>query len=384
MTINTNLIMTDKLMNNLYNYIISTHKSNKKVDLSPYFHRGMTNYISPNNTKYNIQLKKNCLPYEKIFDDMFNFLIKNNNNAFQIKTFLVHKVLIRGAIQLLFDFDDFCKKIKLKYIQVGGNLLGFIRNNGPLPWDDDVDVGIIVPNKWSQSYSKKVQFFKNNKKEKILKSKYYNKKEVEENGELKLLLNKDSDNTIMGYHIGNLNLEDGNGWWTLNYSKKQYIKMVQDCVPFINFDGTFISSKKDVLKYKNKLWTNFKTYDMPHLDIFPMTLTNQKYLNYRDSGWQKKKPMLYDGKFILKPFLNKKLPLLKNWRRYINWEFCKEAIYSAKIYAHSSFALKNIVDYRDPMVNKVIQNIFEMYDLFNLKGRTNNKKKKIYKTKKNR
>ena len=39
-------------------------------------------------------------------------------------------------LNLLKDFDQFCKKYNLKYMLDAGTLLGAIRHNGFIPWDD--------------------------------------------------------------------------------------------------------------------------------------------------------------------------------------------------------------------------------------------------------
>ena len=44
------------------------------------------------------------------------------------------------GIDLLFHFDEVCKKHKLRYWLAYGTLLGAIRHNGFVPWDDDIDV----------------------------------------------------------------------------------------------------------------------------------------------------------------------------------------------------------------------------------------------------
>lgn len=44
------------------------------------------------------------------------------------------------AIDLLLKFDFVCKKHNLRYCLAYGTLLGAIRHNGFIPWDDDVDV----------------------------------------------------------------------------------------------------------------------------------------------------------------------------------------------------------------------------------------------------
>lgn len=41
---------------------------------------------------------------------------------------------------LMCDFDDICTANDIPYVVIGGTLLGGVRNEGFLPWDDDVDV----------------------------------------------------------------------------------------------------------------------------------------------------------------------------------------------------------------------------------------------------
>lgn len=46
-------------------------------------------------------------------------------------------------LDLLHEFDGFCKKHDLKYFFVGGSLLGAVRHKGFIPWDDDLDVAMF-------------------------------------------------------------------------------------------------------------------------------------------------------------------------------------------------------------------------------------------------
>ena len=41
------------------------------------------------------------------------------------------------------DINNVCKKYNLKLFLVGGSLLGAVRHSGFIPWDDDVDFGLI-------------------------------------------------------------------------------------------------------------------------------------------------------------------------------------------------------------------------------------------------
>lgn len=48
--------------------------------------------------------------------------------------------------EILYMVDDFCKAHDIPYFLVGGSLLGAVRHQGIIPWDDDVDIAMTRDN----------------------------------------------------------------------------------------------------------------------------------------------------------------------------------------------------------------------------------------------
>ncbi|HNY25703.1 MAG TPA: LicD family protein [Alphaproteobacteria bacterium] len=53
------------------------------------------------------------------------------------------KLIQQTNLKLLVAFDKLCKENKIQYFMIGGSIIGKIRHNGFIPWDDDIDVGIL-------------------------------------------------------------------------------------------------------------------------------------------------------------------------------------------------------------------------------------------------
>ena len=46
-------------------------------------------------------------------------------------------------LNLMIEINDICKKNNIKYTLMGGSLIGAIRHDGLIPWDDDMDIGML-------------------------------------------------------------------------------------------------------------------------------------------------------------------------------------------------------------------------------------------------
>ena len=74
----------------------------------------------------------------------------------------VLKKLQDTEIEILDYLDKICKKNNLNYFIMYGTLLGAVRHKGFIPWDDDIDVGML-----REDYDKLIKILENEKHDKF-------------------------------------------------------------------------------------------------------------------------------------------------------------------------------------------------------------------------
>lgn len=102
-------------------------------------------------------------------------------------------------LEILRDFDGFCRANDIKYFLSNGTLLGAVKYKGYIPWDDDIDVFML-----REEYDKLVNTFKEKNKNKNLTL-----NAVENNSSYLFPFAKLSDNSTLLVENGYLGVDIG-------------------------------------------------------------------------------------------------------------------------------------------------------------------------------
>lgn len=79
-----------------------------------------------------------------MIDNQSNFLKEENRNGYFVSTNM--KKIWLKQLKMLNVITTICDKYNIKYFAVCGTLIGAIRENGFIPWDDDIDIGMTREN----------------------------------------------------------------------------------------------------------------------------------------------------------------------------------------------------------------------------------------------
>lgn len=121
------------------------------------FHKKLNKILNKyQNTEYvaNIHSEKSmCIALDDVFPTTriafsgieINIPKNCNNWTVKIDDELMKrtKTIQKLDLVLLKEFDRVCRKIGVSYFICGGTLLGYKRHGGFIPWDDDIDVGML-------------------------------------------------------------------------------------------------------------------------------------------------------------------------------------------------------------------------------------------------
>ena len=125
------------------------------------------------------------LPFKESHEFIKNNLLEQTTNLKQMTLKEMQGVLLN----LLKTLRDFCDSNHLRYFLAGGTLIGAIRHNGFIPWDDDADVYLPY-----EDYQRLLKTFPKKNRYEILN--------WESNDDFPLDFSKLVDNETMMYHPG--------------------------------------------------------------------------------------------------------------------------------------------------------------------------------------
>lgn len=153
-------------------------------------------------------------------------------------------------LEIIKELKEICEKNNLRYYICGGTLLGAVRHKGYIPWDDDIDIAMPLPD-----YKKLIELLKEDKKYGLLSA--YNEPEIAYFFFMKMY---DKDTILKSWEYPFL-VESGVGidiFPLFGLPKDDdEIKQYYNKIRYLNteFINTFLEdySDKEILNYRNEL-----------------------------------------------------------------------------------------------------------------------------------
>lgn len=199
------------------------------------------------------------------------------------------KMMWAMQIDLYMVFAEICEKYNLKYFMMYGGLLGAIRHNGFIPWDDDIDV--VMPRK---DYNKFIQIAP---------------KELEEPYALQCPY------TYPNCYITNITLRNSMGTFTpKRFKHLDYNKGIpMDIFPLDYCNPETLEQDQEKI-YEHILrcssWMNLKNPDLPQDEI-------KKHLKYKTDNplhdWEMIQKIASNPEYVGSDYMVQTVVMVKRW-----------------------------------------------------------------------
>ena len=213
-------------------------------------------------------------------------------------------------IDILNDIDSFCKKNNIKYWLDYGTLLGAIRHSGYIPWDDDIDIGMMREdyNKFLKEYNKHTNKYQILACENAKDYLFPFAKVIDTNT---ILYEPDEDGIKIGVYVDIFvhdNASDNDQDNINNYKKRDFYNKLRIAQIFPNmYDKT--STKKKILRF----------FINTYLKFFPKNYYTKKIINNSQRFNKEKTKKIADFIAPYEAVVDKKL-----FKDFINVSFEKK------------------------------------------------------------
>lgn len=129
------------------------------------------------------------------------------------------------VVHIAIEFFDFIKELNIKPFLMSGGLIGAVRHNGFVPWDDDLDFGVM-----REDYEKLIDFCKENCKVYMYKGSWAEYKNIGIPRDLEEMMQRYPDQWILNIQVDEIcvmkagfYMRRGISFWPYDYYKDTYL-----------------------------------------------------------------------------------------------------------------------------------------------------------------